>query len=223
MGSNIAKLGSYAGWVGLAGIFGYHLSLTILAGQRVSGTTDVAAITAYYKQPVIAATTPEQFLVLVPMLVFGLALRETLATNQWSRFLATLGFGFMLAELPVIMAQTALEATLVTVATNGGDVLGLFRFWDVLYNSGAYVLEAAWILSLGLASRDVEGFPRWVPRFSYLAAALQLVAMSAIWLGIPDAATLPGNLLLGIWMGAMSVGLGRLASRRSSARVPVPA
>ena len=224
MGGTIARTGMFAGWLSLLGIFGYHMSLSILAGQRVSGTTDVASITAYYRQTIIAAASPVMFLVLVAMLVFAFALRETLAVaTPRARFLATLGLAFVIVEAPALLAQTALEAALVTVATAGGDVLGLFRFWDVLYNSGAYVLEAAWVASFGLAMRDVAAFPRWLPRFSYVLAGVLLVNMSAIWIGIPDVATLPGNMLLAVWFAGASVGLGRLVTARAPFAATVPA
>lgn len=214
MRSDVARAGMFAGWISLVGIFGYHIGLSILAGQRVSGTTDASAIAAYYKQPIIALASLEQFPVAAVMLVFMFALRETLAAaGPRARFFATLGLLFALTELPVILVEVSLEAALVTTATAGGDVLGLFRFWDVLYNSGAYVTEAGWLVCFGLAMRDTDVFPRWLPRFSLVVAFMQLVNMTAIWVGIPDAATLAGNMLLAVWLGASSVGLGRSVAR----------
>lgn len=214
MRSDVARAGMIAGWVSLVGIFGYHLGLAALAGQRVSGTTDVAAITTYYRQPIVALASLEQFPVAVLVLVFMFALRETLAAaSPRARSFATLGLIFAIVEMPVLLVEVSLEAALVTVASNGGPVLGLFRFWDVLYNSGAYVLEAGWLVSFGLAMRDAVGFPRWLPRFSYLVAVLQLVNMTAIWVGIPDIATLAGNMLLAVWFATASIGLGRNVTR----------
>jgi len=215
MQSFAARLGAYAGWLSLAGIFGYHISLSIVAGQRVSGTADAAAIAQYYRQPIIAQVSIEQFIVLPIMFLFVFALREVCSgAGPRARFYATLGLGMALAEIPVILSEISLQAALVTTATSGGDVAGLFRFWDVLYNSGAYVLEASWLAFFGLALRDVAAFPRWLPRFSLIVAAAQVINMTAIWVGIPDTATLAGNLLLAVWFGAASVGLGRLASVR---------
>ena len=212
----IARVGAAAGWASLAGIFGYHIALTVLAGQRVSGTTDTAAIAAYYRQPVIATASIEQFFVLAVMLVFVFTLREVCASaGARARTFATLGLLFAAVEVPVILTEVSLQASLVAVATAGGDVLGLFRLWDVLYNSGAYVLEAGWVLCFGLAVRETAAFPRWLPALSYLVVAAQLVNVTAIWVGIPDSATLAGNLLLAVWFGATSVGLGRVAARRS--------
>lgn len=211
----IARLGMIAGWLSLVGIFGYHVGLTIVAGQRVSGTTDAAAITAYYRQPIVAYASIEQFFVIVAVLVFFVALREICASaSPRARFFATVALFAGIVEAPLLLTETSLQAAIVTVVSSGGDPLGLFRFWDVLYNSSAYVLEATWLAGFGLAIRDLGAMPRWLPRFSFVVAALQIVNLSAIWIGIPDAVTLVGNMCLGIWFAGASVGLGRLLPRR---------
>lgn len=222
MDATMAKAGAIAGWLSLACIFGYHIGLTILAGNRVSGTTDVAAIQAYYKQGVIAPAGVLGFFTVITIIVFVYALRETLAVaSPRARALATLGLLFVVIEIPVLLVQFALEAALVSVATSGGETLGLFRFWDVLYNSGAYALEASYLICFGLAMRDTAAFPRWLPRYSLLVAAAQVLNMFAIWVGISDTATLPANLLFGVWFAGTSVGLGRMAAH--TARRPATA
>lgn len=223
MDRSIARAGALAGVVALVGIFGYHLALMAIAGQRVSGTTDAASITAYYDHPGIALLSVEQFLVIIPMTVFVVALCQIVSTTPWTRFLATIALVAVTAELAVLITEVALQAALVTTARSGGDVVGLFRFWDVLYNSGAYALEATWVAAFGLAMRRVAAFPRWFSRFSFVTAALLAINVSAIWVGIPDAATLPSALFLGIWFGGASFGLNRIASVPASALDPAPA
>ena len=210
--TNVARIGAYAGWISVIGIFAYHIGLTAIVGQRVSGTTDVAAIQTYYQHAVIAPASIAPFVVMVAVLVFALAMREVLGALPGGRFLANLGLLLAVAEIPVILTASSIEAALVTTATSGGDVLPLFRFWDVLYNSAAYVLEAGWVGAFGLAMREVTSFPRWLPRLSLVVAALQLVNMSAIWVGIPDALTLVGNVFFAIFFVGASIGLGRLAA-----------
>lgn len=217
MDRSVARVGAWAGVLALIGIFGYHLGLMILAGQRVSGTTDAAAITAFYRQPVIASLSVESFVSLIPMMIFLVALRERLATTPWTRFLTTVALVAVTAEVAVIVVEISAQAALVTIAQTGGDTVGLFRFWDSVYNSGAYVFEATWVASFGLALRGVAGFPSWLPRFSWVTAALLAINISAIWIGIPDVATLPSAACIGIWMGASAFGLGR------STAVGVPA
>ena len=217
--ANVARTGAYAGWISVIGIFAYNVGLTAIVGQRVSGTTDVGAIQNYYRHTIIAPASIAPFLVIVAIVVFALAMREILVAQTDGRFLATIGLVLVVAEAPVILTESSLQAALVATATSGGDVLPLFRFWDVLYNSAAYVLEAGWLAAFGLAMRGATGFPRWLPRFSLFVAALQMVNMSAIWVGIPDPLTLVGNVFFAVWFVGASIGLGRLAA--VPARVPV--
>jgi hypothetical protein len=150
-------------------------------------------------------------------------MREILVTVPGGRFLANLGLLLVVAEAPVILTESSLQAALVATATNGGDVLPLFRLWDVLYNSAAYVLEAGWVGAFGLAMREATSFPRWLPRLSLLVAALQLVNMSAIWVGIPDTFTLVGNIFFAIFFVGASIGLGRLAAAPNRVTAMQPA
>jgi hypothetical protein len=221
--TNVARIGAYAGWISVIGIFAYNIGLTAIVGQRVSGTTDVAAIQDYYRHAIIAPASIAPFLVIVAIVVFALAMREILVTVPGGRFLANLGLLLVVAEAPVILTESSLQAALVATATNGGDVLPLFRLWDVLYNSAAYVLEAGWVGAFGLAMREATSFPRWLPRFSLLVAALQLVNMSAIWVGIPDTFTLVGNIFFAIFFVGASIGLGRLAAAPNRVTAMQPA
>jgi len=220
---SIGRVGAWAGIVAVMGIFGYHLGLMAIAGQRVSGTTDASAITAYYTQSGIAILSVEQFVTLIPMTVFVVALRERLSTTPWTRFLATIALVAVTAEIAVLLSAVALQAALVATARSGGETVGLFRFWDVLYNSGAYALEAMWVSAFGLAMRHVAGFPSWLPRFSLLAAVLLAINISAIWVGIPDVATLPSALFLAIWFVVASIGLYRAATSAAPAIRPAVA
>ena len=223
MDPRIARVGSAAGWVSLAAIFVYHIGLSILVGQRFSGTIDSAAIEAYYRNGIIAPASIAPFLAVVPIAIFALALREALGVTPRARFLASVALIFVVAEVPGLLVQGALEATLVTIVSRGGDVVPLFRFWDVLYNSALYVLEAGWVAAFGMAMSGNPAFPRWLPRFSFAVAALQLINMTAIWVGIPDQLTLIGNLAFGIWIGAASFGLGRLATSAVGRMIAQPA
>lgn len=214
MASPIARIGALAGWVGLLGIFGYHLLLQGLFGPRVSGTLDAAAVTDFYRHDAIAWMGVEQFIVVVPVLVFVVALREVLLPWPIARFWATVGLGLMTAEVALIMTEISIQAALVTAVSTGSDPVPLFRFWDVLYNSGVYVLEASLLLSFGLAFRSAEAFPGWLAGLSFVAGIAAAVNVSAIWVGIPDPATLPANVLFAAWFGGTSLVLGRFAAGR---------
>jgi hypothetical protein len=144
-------------------------------------------------------------------LVFGVALFEALHSTDQVRFLARLGLAFVIVEIPLIITKSALMAALVTIAGSEGVIVPLFRFWDVLYNSGVYVVEAGVVLSFGLAMHYVPAFPRWLMGLSLVAGALQLVNMIALFVGIPDSATIIGNLAFAVWLIGANVGLSRMA------------
>jgi hypothetical protein len=220
MASPVARIGAIAGWLSLVGIFGYHLALQGAFGARVSGTPDESLIRAYYRHDAIAVLGVEQFVVTLAVLVFVVALREVLAPVPGSRLWATVGVALVVAEVPLIITEISLQAALVTAASGGAEIVPLFRLWDVLYNSGTYTLEAGLLVAFGLAFRAAPAFPRWLSWLSLVGACVTTVNMLAIWVGIPDPATLVGNLLLGVWFAATSLVLGRLAGAAVPATSP---
>lgn len=217
MERSVPRIGAWAGLIAVVGIVGYHLALMILAGQRVSGTTDVGEITAYYGQSIVGVLGVSQLLVVIAFLVFAVSLRETAAADAGAgtplvRLLAAVALAAAVAEVPVVLTEVAAQAALVTAVAQGEGVAGMFRFWDVLYNSGLYGLEATWVLAFGLAMRSVAGFPRFMTLLSVLAATLLGINVFAIWVGIPDAATLPSAVAIAVWLVGASVGLRRIAA-----------
>jgi hypothetical protein len=209
---NIARVGALAGWAAFAGILLFEvIGPQIVAGQRVSGTLDANIVLAYYRYSALQYFAPAVFLAALAFLVFAVALRETLSVNETARFLGKLGIAFTIIEVPLIIAKSALSATLVSIATYGGDIMPLFRFWDVLYNGGVYAVEAGVAVSFALAMQHVPGFPRWMPWFGLVTGALQLVNMLGLFIGIPDSLTLPGNITFAIWLVGANIGLSRLA------------
>jgi len=214
MPASPARIGSIAGWLTLIGILGFEVIVPqAIAGQRVSGTTDAAAISAYYGHSTLSPVVGlGGFVILLAFLPFVTAMRASLPGDERTRLLATIGVAFAVAAAPLYVVKSAIAATLVSIAGGGGDVVPLFRLWDLLYNGGVYAFEAGWILGLGLAAAGAPGFPRWFAALTALVGGLQLVNMTGLFLGIPDAATLPGNIALAGWLAVASYGLGRLAA-----------
>lgn len=223
MGSWVYRIGAWAGFIAVIGIVGYHVALTLLAGQRVSGTADVGAVESYYGQSIVAVLGVTQFLVVVPFLVLSQALRQSLSGTEEGRFFAGIGGLAAAAQVAVVLTATAAQAALVVAVDAGETVSGLFRFWDALYNSGLYALEATWVLAFGLAMRADAAFPRVMSWLSPLAAALLAVNVFAIWLGIPDALTLPSAVAIAAWLGVASIGLKRRADTAMSEVAVAPA
>lgn len=227
MERSVPRIGAWSGLIAVVGIVGYHLALMALAGQRVSGTTDAEAIQAFYGRSVVGVLGISQFLAVIAFLVFAVALRETIASASPAsagtvRLLAAVGVAAAVAQVPVVMTEIAAQAGLVAAAEQGESVVGLFRFWDALYNSGLYAIEATWVLAFGLALHAALGARsmRWL---SVVTAALLGVNVFAIWLGIPDTATLPSAVAVAVWLVVASLALRRAAASPTTAMVTAAA
>jgi hypothetical protein len=220
MERSVPRIGAWAGIIAVTGIVGYHLALMIIAGQRVSGTTDTKAIATFYGQSAVGVLGVSQFLVVIAFLVFAVALRDTLVdeANESStiQLLTGIALAAAMVEVPIVVTEIAAQAALVTAVQLGEGVGGLFRFWDALYNSGLYGVEATWILAFGLAMRGARPFPRFMSWLSPLAALLLTVNVFAIWVGIPDAATLPSAVAIAAWLIGASIGLRRISASPST-------
>jgi hypothetical protein len=213
MERSVPRIGAWAGLIATLGIVGYHLALIALAGQRVSGTIDADVIRAFYAQPIVGVLGISQFLVVIPFLVFAVALRQTLTlaalpTAASVRLLATVGLVAATAQVPVVLVEIAAQAGLVTAVESGEPVTGFFRFWDVLYNSGLYAIESTWVLAFGLALRRALG-PRWMSLLSGVTATLLGLNVFAIWIGVPDAVTIPSAVAIASWLVVASLSLRR--------------
>lgn len=212
MTRDVARAGAIAGWILLAGILVLQVAIpSAVAGQPISGITDPAAIAAHFDHAELGTLVAIDFLLVLPLVVFAVALRETLATVESARFLATLGLVFLAVEAPMILAQYALQGTLVTLAQAGEAVLPTFRLWDLLYNGAVYAIEAGVVVSFGLAAGRHVAFPRWLPAFAVVVGLVQIVNIAAVFGWIPSGATLIGNIGFAVWLGASSYGLTRAA------------
>ena len=125
-------------------------------------------------------------------------------------------------EVPVLLTRTALQWTLVSIAgqhaitTDNATKIALevsgvvvFRIWDVLYNSLTYWLEGGYLLLFAVVILKTKVFAHWIGWLSLTGGAWQFFNTLAIPLGIPDALTLPGNLLLVAWFLSVSISLLR--------------
>jgi hypothetical protein len=210
---NVARVGMIAGWITLAGILVFSvIGPSIIAGQRVSGTFDVAAIKAFYSHRELALFHLFGFVTILAMVPYIAALRKVLKITERSNFWSLAGFAFAIASIALYAADNSLEVSLVGIVQNGGEVVPLFRLWDVLYNSGSYITEAGYVACFGLAMRDVASFPRWMQAMGIIVALLQIINASAIHVGIPDQFTIVGNLALISWFIGANIGLGRMGS-----------
>lgn len=205
------RLGAICGWLTLAGILVFEVIVPMaIAGQRITATSDPIVIRAYYDHPALAPVVSlGVFTILLAFVPFAVAVRTVVADDPTRRLAASVGLGFAVAAVPLLVMKSAIAETLVSIAATASDPVPLFRLWDVTYNGGVYALESGWVLGLGLGLAGLAGMPRWLRALTWVVAVYQLVNMTALFIGIPDSATLPGNLALAVWLGSVSYGLGR--------------
>lgn len=215
------RLGSIAGWIALIGVLSLLIVIPMaLAGQPPTVNSDPASVVAYFRHPYLAlinaALAPFVGVALVP---FTYGLRATLRSGMGdaSRALADVGFGLVLVTVPLYVVSSALGAALVRAADgDAATFASLFRFYDLLYNAGADVLEGAWIGAFSLAIL-VGSLPRWV---GWLGVAVMITRWIKAFIPVapvPEIVASIGGVLFLAWFLAVVVTLTREARR------PVPA
>lgn len=194
---DVGRIGGIAGLLSVVGILAFGIiGPMLVAGPRVSGTLDEAAIRAYYAHAPLALLAAGSFLLAPLMVVLFAALDQNLRDRGGPAFASRLGFYFGLANVPLYLLTAALGGVLVTLAETGQPLLPTFRLWDVYYNSAGYAFEVGFLVAFAAAMRGTSGWPRGLAALGFGAAALQAFNLAAPWWGLPDAATMPGNLLL---------------------------
>lgn len=221
-----ARMAGVAGLVALAAILTVEVVVpSVVAGPPLSGTLDRDLITAYYAHPGLElALGLGLFVVAVPaFVVFAVTIRELARDDERARYLATIGGAFALVAAPIYIVKGAIAAALVGIVGMSLDPAPLFRVYDLVYNGAIYPFEAAYVLCLGLAVVALGPSRTWLRWLTIGTAAILLVNTLVVWLGLPSAAALPGNLVFSAWLASASVATWRLAPRRVATAVPKPA
>lgn len=220
----VVRIGAVAGWIFLIGVLVVLLILpTLIAGQPLSATVDADRIRTYFAHqelaPLIGLFPP---FLSVAVVTFGLALREVFRDRPGAHFYATGGLAFLLVTSALYVTQAALAATLITLATTGGEeIVPVFRFYDVLYNNAADVLEGTWILGFSLAMLKSSTFPSWIGWVGVVVAVSRWAKAFAPFTGaFPDAILALLGVFLFVWLGATVIQLTRLARTVAKNQTP---
>jgi len=176
-----------------------------------SGSSDPSVVNSYFGHGALGSLVLVQFMTVPPFLLFFFSLRERLSGGGRARFWSTLGLMFVGAEVPLILGGAALQGALVSIASRGGDAFPLYRFWDLYWNSAAYLLEASFLFAFAFAMTHSASFPRWVARLSLVVGGLLGFNVFVVWTGLPPTAALPANLLFAVWFLTVSIGQLRLS------------
>jgi len=208
-----ARIGSIAGWLTLAAILISEVLLpSLLVGFPLTGSTDRAAVEAYYTHEALLPLGLVAMATIIGFLVFITALREVLIRREAAAFWANAGFAFAIVAAGLLLVRTAIQMALVRGVAAGSDVMPAFFAWDFIYNSALDAMEASYPFAFAVAIVAWPGTPRWFLGLGLLVSVLRLVSMASLVVGLPMAAALPGTVAFVAWFAATAWWLGRRAS-----------
>ncbi|MBI4202601.1 MAG: hypothetical protein HY532_05760 [Chloroflexi bacterium] len=203
----------WAGWgllVSFVSLLIIHGGAQAVAGQRVSGTSDVAAIAAYYSYHGLLPLYWQHGVMVLTFFAFVVAFRRYLmdmARTTLDRVLVDLGALIAAAVIPLGLAVLGLQMAMVQVVDTPSQdgLLGLFAAWDWIYNSTFYWLEVGWMAAFNLAALRLAALPRWIAVLGLIVPLFHAFHTSVLMLGLSDQLTLPGTALFMVWFVATGV------------------
>lgn len=225
------KLGAIAGWIGFFGILIAFIAIpTALAGQPPTVNTDAAAVMAYFRHPEFVAINAVigVFVGVLTIVVFGHGLRAALSAGQdpRARLMAELGLLLLVVTVPVYVISSAFGAMLVQAASGDAATFAtLFRFYDLLYNGAADVLEGAWIGAFSAAILW-SPLPKWIGWLGLIVMATRWIKAFIPVTGGPEAILPIGGIAFLIFFVAVVAALTRESRRGGKPATlgqPVPA
>ena len=182
----------------------------VIAGQRVTGTSDVGSIRAFYGHQSLQLFWGLSGIGFVALVFFAVSFRAYLRTFPLSAIESLAldcGTAAMLLEAPLIAVEIALQAALVQTVASGTDngVLALFAGWDWIYNGSTYALETTWMAVWAFLGLRTSALPKWVVVAGAAAALGLLFNSTVLTFRVPDSYTLIPTALLAAWMvGALT-------------------
>jgi hypothetical protein len=212
------RLGATAGWIALTGVVVALIAIPMaLAGQPPTVNTDPAAVMVYFRHQEFALINGvvANLVGIVAIVPFGYGLRSALISgaDRRARTFADFGFAFLLVAAPIYLVSGALAASLVQAASGDPAAFAtLFRFYDVMYDGGADILEGAWIGAFSIAALWSQ-FPRWLGWLGVLVMASRWIKAFVPVAPVPEIVIPISGVLFLAWFLAMVVALTREARR----------
>lgn len=212
---------AYARWAGVAllvavlSVIVLHLGPGIIGGQRATGTSDVASITAFYSHPSMRVFWWQGGVSILAIIAFGVLFRRYLLTFDPSPAVvatADAGLAIAIAAAPLYAISSALQsamAQLVSAGAEGDYLLGVFASWDWIYNSLTYWFEAGFMAAWAIAAWKTRSLPRWVAVVGGLTAVGHLFNSQVLVSHMSDTLTLIPTVLFFVWFVSAGVYLVR--------------
>lgn len=217
-----ARIAGAALLVALASVVALHVGPMAIGGTRVSGTSDVVRITAFYGHPSMVLFWWQGGIAILAIAAFAMSFRRYLGTFELSpalRITADAGAAITIGILPLYAIGSALESAMAQLVAAGdaGEpaLLGVFAAWDWIYNSAAYWFEAGYMAAWAIVAWKSGALPRWIAAIGGLAALGHLFNSQVLVSGLSDDLTLIPTAIFLVWFIASGVHLVRVADSGS--------
>jgi len=221
------RLAAMAGWIAFVGVVGLLIVIpTMLAGQPPTVSSRPSDVIAYFRHPELAIIYGGlgSFVGILAIIAFGYGLRTVLVAGggERAKVFADLGLALLVVTLPIYVVSSALGAMLVQAADGDpATFASLFRFYDLLYDGAADILEGAWIGAFSLAGLG-GALPRWLAWLGIGVTATRWIKAFVPVAAVPEAVIPVSGVIFLAWFLAIVVWMTRQA-RRSPAGSPNPA
>src|SRR6266542_2325929 len=220
-----ARMAGIALLITVLSVLVLHAGPGFIAGQRVTGTSDVAAIVAFYSHPSMLPFWWQGGLSVVGIFLFSVLFRRYVLTFSPSPAVAaTTDFAaaLMVAAAPLYVLAAGLESAMVQLVSAGEagrvSLLGVFAAWDWVYNGFAYFFEAGYMAGWAIVAWRTGALPRWIAVVAGIAAVGHLFNSQVLMSHLSDDLTLVPTAFFFIWFvgtgiylvrGGRAIGHGR--------------
>ena len=211
-----ARAAGIALLIGVLSVLVLHLGPGLIAGQRATGTSDLAAITGFYSHPSMLPFWWQGGLSVLAIILFAALFRRYLLTFSASPAIAAaadFATTLVIAASPLYLLDAGLQSAMVQLVSAGeagrGALLGVFAAWDWVYNSFAYFLEAGYMAAWAFAAWRSGALPRWIAAIGALTAAGHLFNSQVLMSHLSDNLTLIPTVLFFVWFVSTGVYLIR--------------
>jgi len=229
-----ARVAGAALLIAVLSILVLHLGPALISGgKRATGTSDVAAIAAYYSHPAMLFYWWQGGFSVIGVVLFAVLFRRYLLTFSPSPVMtgiADFATAIAVAVTPLYVLSAGLESAMVQLVSAGpagrDALLGVFAAWDWSYNSFAYFFEAGYMAGWAIVAWRTGALPRWIALVGALTAIGHLFNSQVLISHLSDDLTLVPTALFLLWFVSTGIYLVRGGSaviQREPGQARIPA
>ena len=221
-----ARTAGIALLISVVSVVTVHMGPGLIAGgKRVTGTSNVNEIVAFYSHPSMLPYWWQGGISLLGILLFAVLFRRYLLTFPLTPLNAAIvDFATVaaVAAVPLYALSAGLESAMVQLVAAGelgrGSLLGLFSAWDWIYNSFTYFFEAGYMAGWAFVAWRSGALPRWLAAVSGVTAVGHLFNSQVLMSHLSDDLTLIPTALFFLWFVGTGIYLVRGGAAASEVR-----